>query len=152
MKYSKLLNKETLIIIEEPEAHLHPDAQRVIARALVRLVNRNVHILLITHSPYMIQQINNCIRAHYLNEMGKLGNSLEEFNWQKDDILEPSKVAAYLFNDASNGKVKIKKLNIDEKEEIPYDAFYPVLKDLHNETVWLRELVEETGTDEFGGD
>ena len=152
LKYSKLLDKETLVIIEEPEAHLHPDAQRVIARALVRLVNRGVHILLITHSPYMIQQINNCIRAHYLSKIGKLGNFLEEFNWRKDDILEPSKVSAYLFDDASNGKVKVKKLNIDEKEGIPYDAFYPVLKDLHNETVWLRELVEEAETDEFGGD
>ena len=61
LKYSNFVKRGTLIIIEEPEAHLHPDAQRVIARTLVRLVNRGLYIVLITHSPYIIQQINNCI-------------------------------------------------------------------------------------------
>ena len=84
--------------------------------------------------------------------MGKLGNFLDEFKWQEDDILEPSKVASYLF-DGSSGKVKVKKLEVDEKEGIPYDAFCPVLKDLHNETEKLRELLEGDETnDKLGGD
>ncbi len=152
LKYSKFINKDVLILIEEPEAHLHPDAQRIMARVLARLVNKGLYVVLITHSPYIIQQINNCIRAHYLNKVGKLGNFLKEFKWLEDDILKPSKVASYLFDD-SNGNVEIKKLEVDEKEGIPYDAFYPVLKDLHNETERLRELLErDEKDDEHGGD
>lgn len=147
LKYSRLLDKGVLVIIEEPEAHLHPDAQRIIARALVRLVNRGLYVVLITHSPYMIQQINNCIRAQYLGKIGKLEKILEEFNWQKEDVLEHSKVVSYLFDD-SNGTVKIRKLEVDEKDGIPYDAFYPVLKDLHNETERLKELFEGEETDD----
>lgn len=151
LKYSNFVKRGTLIIIEEPEAHLHPDAQRVMARTLVRLVNRGLYIVLITHSPYIIQQINNCIRAYYLNKVDKLGNFLDEFEWQEDDILEPSKVASYLFG-GTGGKVKVKKLEVDEKEGIPYDAFYPVLKDLHNETEKLRELPEGNETDDRLGE
>lgn len=147
LKYSKFIDKDVLILIEEPEAHLHPDAQRIIARVLVRLVNRGLYVVLITHSPYIIQQINNCIRAYYLNKVGKLGNFLDEFKWQEDDILKPSKVSSYLFDD-DNRKIKVKKLEVDEKEGIPYDAFYPVLKSLHNETERLRELLEEDETDD----
>lgn len=152
LKYSKFLDKDVLILIEEPEAHLHPDAQRMIARSLVRLVNRGLYVVLITHSPYMVQQINNCIRANHLNKVGKFRNFLEEFKWQEDDILEPSKVSAHLFDD-DDGKVKVKKLEVNDEEGIPYDAFYPVLKDLHNETEKLRELLEGDETDdELGGD
>lgn len=143
LKYSRFIRKGTLIIVEEPEAHLHPDAQRVIARALVKLVNRGVYIVLITHSTYMLQQINNCIKAYYLKKYreDKLKEFLKEYDWHEDKILDPSKVAPYLFDD-SNGNVIIRELKIIENEGIPYDAFYYTLKELHDETEKLRDLLE----------
>lgn len=39
-----------LIIIEEPEAHLHLNVQRIITRALVRLVNLGLPVWITTHS------------------------------------------------------------------------------------------------------
>ena len=50
------------IIFEEPEAHLHLDAQRVLARALVRLVNIGTPVLVTTHSDTFLQQINVLMR------------------------------------------------------------------------------------------
>ncbi len=46
------------IIIEEPEAHLHLSAQRCMARALVRLVNSGIPVVVTTHSDTFLQQIN----------------------------------------------------------------------------------------------
>jgi predicted ATPase len=148
LKYSKLIKKGTLLIIEEPEAHLHPDAQRIFARAIVKLINKGVYVLLITHSPYILQQINNCIKLHYLEKTGKnekLKTFLKEHKYGEDEILNPEKVAPYLFVDEGEG-VKIKELEIVEGEGISYEAFYHTLLELHNETEELRDLIE--GEDE----
>ncbi|MCC6065825.1 MAG: ATP-binding protein, partial [Thermofilum sp.] len=51
----------SVLIIEEPEAHLHPENQRVLAKYLVRLVRKGVHVLVTTHSDYLLEQVNNFI-------------------------------------------------------------------------------------------
>ena len=51
-----------LLIIEEPEAHLHPGAQTAIALTLARLVRAGVRVVVTTHSSWFLQQIANIIR------------------------------------------------------------------------------------------
>ena len=51
-----------LLIIEEPEAHLHPGAQTAIALTLARLVRAGVRVIVTTHSSWFLQQIANIIR------------------------------------------------------------------------------------------
>jgi len=53
-----LLNNRTLLVVDEPEAHLHPQWILEYAKVLVRL-NRNlgVRLLLTTHSPDMLNAI-----------------------------------------------------------------------------------------------
>jgi predicted ATPase len=144
IKYSNIVRKGTLLIIEEPEAHLHPDAQRIFARAVVHLINKGVYVLLITHSPYILQQINNNIKLYYLEKTGRkdeLNNFLKEHNYDKGELLNQEMVASYLFiNDG--GIVKIKELDIMLDEGISYEAFYHTLYDLHSETEELRDLIE----------
>ena len=48
LKY--LVRPGDLLILEEPESHLHPAAQRRLARGIVRLVNAGVKVLITTHS------------------------------------------------------------------------------------------------------
>jgi predicted ATPase len=52
------------IIFEEPEAHLHLSAQRSMARALARLVNSGVKVLVTSHSDTFVQQLNNLIHLY----------------------------------------------------------------------------------------
>ncbi len=143
LKHSKMITKKTLIILEEPEAHLHPDAQRILARALVKLVNRGVYVVLITHSPYILQQINNNIKLYYLKKAGKekeLKEFLKNHGWEEDEILDPSKVAPYLFDD-NEGYTKIRELEIFKDEGISSEAFYYTIMELLKETEELTELL-----------
>lgn len=52
-----------LLIFEEPESHLHPEAQRDITKALVQLVNLGVHVLITTHSDVILEQLGNYVHA-----------------------------------------------------------------------------------------
>ena len=54
------LDSKTLLIIDEPEAHLHPQWIVEYAKILVKLVKKlNVRLLITTHSPYMIRALRN---------------------------------------------------------------------------------------------
>ena len=55
-----ILDSKTLLIIDEPEAHLHPQWIVEYAKILVKLVKKlNVRLLITTHSPYMIRALRN---------------------------------------------------------------------------------------------
>lgn len=52
-----ILNQNSILIIDEPENHLHPKWQLKYAKVLVSLAKNGVKILLASHSPYMIEAI-----------------------------------------------------------------------------------------------
>ncbi|HLP61756.1 MAG TPA: AAA family ATPase [Candidatus Deferrimicrobium sp.] len=52
-----ILDERSLLIIDEPENHLHPRWQIQYARVLTELVKNNVSVLLASHSPYLLQAI-----------------------------------------------------------------------------------------------
>ena len=52
-----LLNSQSLLIIDEPETHLHPAWQVEYARLMVALVKHGIPVLLTSHSPYVIQAL-----------------------------------------------------------------------------------------------
>lgn len=54
---SNYLNDMTLIILDEPEVHLHPKWQLKYAEVIVKLVEIGVPILITSHSPYFIQAL-----------------------------------------------------------------------------------------------
>ena len=61
--YQLINNKRTFIILEEPEAHLYPDAQKQIMELLSLFMNSDNSLLITTHSPYILGAINNLLYA-----------------------------------------------------------------------------------------
>jgi len=49
--------KEQILILDEPEVHLHPTWQLELAKQIVHLVKNGVKILVNSHSPYMIEAL-----------------------------------------------------------------------------------------------
>lgn len=56
-------NSKSFIILEEPEAHLYPDAQKEISEILALMSNQSCELLITTHSPYILGAVNNLIYA-----------------------------------------------------------------------------------------
>lgn len=54
---SNYLYKGQILILDEPEVHLHPKWQLELAKVIVYLVQQGVKILVNSHSPYMIEAL-----------------------------------------------------------------------------------------------
>lgn len=90
-----IAQKDQMLIIDEPEMNLHPEAQRFMARFLVQLVNSGVKVILTTHSDYIIREINNLIMLFNL----KLANKkkfLRSLGYFDSEMLDPKTVRAYM--------------------------------------------------------
>lgn len=67
MLYYYILEKKSIfLILEEPESHLFPDAQKDMADALGLFANKNNQIMVTTHSPYILGAFNNLLYANKL--------------------------------------------------------------------------------------
>ncbi len=53
-----ILNKETLLVLDEPENHLHPEFQIKYAQMIALLVKEGFSVVLTSHSPTFIQALN----------------------------------------------------------------------------------------------
>lgn len=54
---NSFLNKNSMLIFDEPENHLHPNWQLKLAKILVELAKNGVYVLVSSHSPYMIEAL-----------------------------------------------------------------------------------------------
>lgn len=66
--YSLLNNKKSYFIIEEPESHLFPNAQKQIAEFISMARSDRNQILITTHSPYVLGTINNLLYAEKISK------------------------------------------------------------------------------------
>ncbi len=66
--YYLLERSKIFLIIEEPEAHLFPDAQKKMAEVLGIFSNAGNFVFVTTHSPYMLGAFNNLCYAGNLGE------------------------------------------------------------------------------------
>jgi predicted ATPase len=127
----------SVLIIEEPEAHLHPENQRLLAKYLVRLVRSGVHVLVTTHSDYLLEQLNNFILLSRLKPEKR-----KEQGYREDDYLIPDEVAVYVFYyDEESKGYRVRKAEVSEEEGIPQDEFLRVDEALYGEALRItREI------------
>lgn len=88
---------ESLVFVEEPEAHLFPSAQKDVIEYIVFILNEiGCDFVLTTHSPYILSSINNLTYAYELGSRGK--NEDVQAVIPKEQWLDPSVVGGYFVN------------------------------------------------------
>ena len=132
-----LVRPGDLLIIEEPESHLHPAMQARFARELARLVRFGVRIMLTTHSEWMLEALANLVRLSDLPEPQREGIP------GADVALTPGQVGAWLFKPSTGAAGTV-------VEEIPLDVevgtypagFDEVTESLYNEWAGISNRIE----------
>jgi energy-coupling factor transporter ATP-binding protein EcfA2 len=85
-----------LIVIDEPEMNLHPEAQVKLTEFLAMLVNAGLNLLITTHSPYIVDHLTNLMKAAESNEPEVIQ---EKFYLKNKDAFIPKKdVSVYLID------------------------------------------------------
>lgn len=92
-------------VIEEPEAHIFPEAQMYLLQLLAILLNNteNNQLIITTHSPYVLTVINNLMHAYNVGQKNpeKVREIVNEHSW-----IDPKKVNAYMLT-VANGAERI---------------------------------------------
>lgn len=129
------------LIIEEPEAHLHPAAQAAMAKTLGRLVRAGVRVIVTTHSDWLLDEIGNLIREGELEE--KFGDSINDQTVPSS--LHPSDVGVWLFRkDKSAAGSTVEEIPFDRIEGVGPEEYADVAEALYNRSAGLQNRLAET--------
>lgn len=125
-----LLDPGEMLIIEEPESHLHPRSQVAVAGSVVDMVGDGLRVLLTTHSDYFLNHINNAIRVATLRD-GRDGKNALAFE----------EVAAYLFAPHGRSTV-VRPVEVSPTDGVSDAEFARVAEELYDETVRLANALD----------
>ena len=134
-----LIQSDDVLIIDEPEAHLHPAMQAEFTRQLAALVHAGIQVVVTTHSEWVLETVANLVRLSLLSEVQRKGIT-------GDDLaLHPEQVGAWLFKQKRSPKGSV-------VEEIKFDAeagglasdYGKVAEELYNEWATIGNKITET--------
>jgi predicted ATPase len=112
---------KSLLFIEEPEAHLHPEIQVKLMEIFAKLVKENIKIIITSHSDFMFNKMNNLI--------------LEK-------KLDVSNISAIIFEQSEQGSIS--KVLPTDKLGVEDENFITTIEHLFNERT---EIIERLNKD-----
>ena len=127
-----LIRPGNVLVIEEPEAHLHPEHQIDIAKCIVDLVRSGVNVLISTHSPYLVEQLGNYLQAGGVSDKTLLPEI-------KDRYIKPDEIAVYSFDMTQNTSV-IKRVDVSEDDGIDQHQFVDAFESISKHARSIEEL------------
>ena len=136
------------LIIEEPEAHLHPAAQTRMALTLARMVRAGVRVVVTTHSDWLLKEIGNLMREGELGEQADQSADEEEL----PSSLRPGDVGIWLFRkDGSASGSTVEEIPFDRIEGVEPRDYEDVAEALYNRSADLQNRLEEARGEEATG-
>ena len=135
MWIDRILAPGDLLIIDEPESHLHPEAIRLVARVLVRLVGEGVSVVCATHSSVLLHELSNCL---LLSQQQALDALDSEQGYEDSDRLSPNDLAVHRFRRLDpDGPVVVMQEEIESDWGIPEDEYVDVATEQSEHTAHL---------------
>ena len=130
-----------VLIIEEPESHLHPSMQVEFVRHLAAAVRSGIRIMITTHSEWVLEELANLVRLSELAESRRQGIGGAPY------ALDPKQLGVWLFEPKNRPKGSVVK-------ELPFDAeignfesgFDEVSMSTYNDYAEISSRIEGEGT------
>lgn len=117
---------ETLVV-EEPEAHLHPARQVELTRQIAAVVQSGIRVIVTTHSEWVLEELANIVRRSELTATSRKEIPHGEL------ALRPEQVGAWLFKQKRRPKGSVvSEIRLDDSGLFPSE-FDEVARTLHND-------------------
>ena len=128
-----------VLIIEEPESHLHPSMQVEFIRHLIAAVRAGIRVMITTHSEWVLDELANLVRVSQVPESRRNGIDGADFS------LAPEQLGVWLFEPKQRPKGSIVR-------EIPFDedfggfrsGFDDVAMNTYNDYAEISNRIEES--------
>jgi predicted ATPase len=137
-----LNNRKVFLVVEEPEAHLFPVAQKQIIDLIALLANQNDNpaneynnqILLTTHSPYILSSFNNLLYAHKIgmDKAEEVAAVVDPHLW-----IRASRLDAYILEDGTARTIVDREMGLIQSAEI--DRASNIIVDIFNQLFDLED-------------
>ena len=133
-----VVQRGDVLIIEEPESHLHPAMQVAFIRQLAVVVQSGVRVMLTTHSEWVLEELAKLVLLSKLPKARRKG--IED----PDIALRPDQVGAWLFepNQRPKGSV-VKEIPLDVEFGGFRSGFDEVSLSTYNDYAEISSRIEE---------
>jgi len=123
------------MVVEEPEAHVHPEGQATIARFMAMLARLGINVMATTHSDLIALKL-----AQMVGLAGLSPEERERLGYREDEYLTKEELALYIMEPTEDGSIarKIEVSETGEVSELP--TYTSVLEEMYGEAVRLLEL------------
>jgi predicted ATPase len=132
---SGMLGEGSWLIIEEPEAHVHPRGQMGLARFMAALARLGVNVIATTHSDLIALKL-----AQMVGLAGLSPQDRRKLGYREDEYLKKEELALYFMEPTEEGSVarKVEVSETGEVSELP--TYSKVVEEMYGEAVKLLEL------------
>ena len=123
-----------VLIVEEPESHLHPAMQVEFTRQLAALVGAGVRVIVTTHSEWLIEELANIVRRSRLPKADRTDG---------DVALRPDQVGVWLFQPKGRPKGAVVTESRLDDSGLYSSGFGDVAAALHNDWADISSRIGE---------
>ncbi len=106
----------TFLIVEEPEAHLYPEAQKLFVDLIgLYSASQDNQWIITTHSPYILSALNNLLYAHRIGtkKPQKVGDIIDRSLW-----IDPGRLQVFTVADGLLTSIMDEEVQLIKSEEI----------------------------------
>ena len=135
-----MVGRDSVLIIEEPESHLHPEMQVKFTRQLAAMIRAGIRVIVTTHSEWVLEELSNLVLASkipkVIPKVRRRAISSSRFALKSDEV------GAWLFQHKKRPKGSIvSELELDQSG-LYSSSFDNVSATTHNEWAQIADLIE----------
>ncbi len=125
-----LVRPGNVLIVEEPESHLHPAMQVEFTRQLVALVCAGIRVIVTTHSEWVLEELANIVRRSGISKSRRKKMGSDRV------ALRPDQVGVWLFKQKKRSKgTVVEEVKLDDDTGLYPSDYDAVSEELYDESV-----------------